>query len=67
MSRSDSERFPWLRQARDESYETTKDMTPEEIVEYYHKEAQEARKELEPLIRDEERQVKNRSEQPTGA
>jgi histidinol phosphatase-like PHP family hydrolase len=67
VSRSDAERFPWLRQARHESYEKTKDMTPEEMVEYYHREAQEARKELEPLIREKARQLDDRSEQPTSA
>ena len=65
MSRSEGERFPWLRRARDESYENTKDMTPEQMVEYYHREAQEARTELEPLIREKTRQIKNRSQRPT--
>lgn len=64
MSRSDGEPFPWLRQIRDEHYERTKNMTEDELIEFYRREAAAVRKELESLIRGKARQLEDRSEQP---
>lgn len=46
MTHAEREPFPWLRRVRDEDYEATKEMSPEEMVAYYREKAAEVHAEL---------------------